>query len=519
MAARVLRLRLQLLLGALGGDRRRVIRMLVRIVVLLVCAGVACWGVLRLRAAPADVALTAWVLSAAAVPVVLFLAALLGGFDDQLDPRRFRVFGVAPRPLAGILLLASVASVPVLALVAVGMSGVILWTARGATVAVSILAVILGILTCLLLAKIGLALGGLLFPVRRRSQESTGAFLITVLVAAVAVGVFVASLEWDAELSTALGGAVDILALTPFGAAAALPARAITGGFAGPLIVALLTVLALAVVWVWLVDHLLTTTERPRSGREGGGLGWFAITSGTPSGAVAARSLIYWLRDPRYLVNLVIVPIAAVVTVMPLVLVGVPVEIAALVPVPLMALFFGWLPHNDLAYDSTALWMHLAAAVRGSSDRAGRLAPIVVVALPVLAVSMPIAIMLHGQWATLPAMVGVCASLFLSGLGLSSVASAVAPYPVSRPGDSAFQQPQRTGGMLSQGVVLLGAIVFSLPALWWAWVDLTSDSENAWWTMWGGLGIGSAVLLAGIFGGGVVFDRRASRLMEFAESS
>lgn len=214
-----------------------------------------------------------------------------------------------------------------------------------------------------------------------------------------------------------------------------------------------------------------------------------------------------------------IVPIAAVVTVIPLLLVGVPIEIVALVPVPLMAVFFGWLAHNDLAYDSTALWMHLAAAVRGSSDRAGRLVPVILVAVPVLAVSIPVAIMLQGRWAVLPAMVGVCASLFLCGLGLSSISSALAPYPVSRPGDSPFQQPQRTGGGLAQGIVLIGAIILSLPALYWSWLTLTTDVAYAWTAMWGGIAIGLAVLLIGIFGGGFAFDRRGSRLMEFAEST
>lgn len=518
MAAHVLRLRLLLLVGALRGDRRHVIRTVLGLVVLIAAVVAVCWAVLRLRTAPEDVVLVVSVIAGSAAAAGFFVAALVGGFDDQLDPRRFAVFGPSPRPLAVILLLASVISIPILALVAVGICVVALWTDLGAPMGLTVVAVVLGILTCLLLAKIGLALGGL-FLHERRSRELTGVFLIAMLVVVVPVGIFFASLEWDGKVPPALREAVDVLALTPLGAAAALPARAITGGVAGPLVVAVVTVLALVAIWVWLVQHILTTTERPTSGRERGGLGWFAVTPGTPAGGIAARSLIYWFRDPRYLVNLVIVPIAAVVTVIPLLLVGVPIEIVALVPVPLMAVFFGWLAHNDLAYDSTALWMHLAAAVRGSSDRAGRLVPVILVAVPVLAVSIPIAIMLQGRWAVLPAMVGVCASLFLCGLGLSSISSALAPYPVSRPGDSPFQQPQRTGGGLAQGIVLIGAIILSLPALYWSWLTLTTDVEYAWTAMWGGIAIGLAVLLIGIFGGGFAFDRRGSRLMEFAEST
>ena len=43
----------------------------------------------------------------------------------------------------------------------------------------------------------------------------------------------------------------------------------------------------------------------------------------------------------------------------------------------------------------------------------------------------------------LPALAGICLSRFLCGLGLSSIASVVAPYAVSRPGESPFRQPPR----------------------------------------------------------------------------
>jgi ABC-2 type transport system permease protein len=270
-----------------------------------------------------------------------------------------------------------------------------------------------------------------------------------------------------------------------------------------------------------IVRRMLTTTERPIAVRERGGLGWFAVAPGTPGGAIAARSLVYWLRDRRYLVNIVIVPIAAALAVVPLIVVGVPLEYVALVPVPIIALFFGWLPHNDLAYDSTAVWMHIASGVRGAADRIGRLVPMVLIGVPVLAVAVPVAISLQGRWALLPALAGLCASLFLCGLGLSSIASAAAPYPVSRPGDSPFQQPQRTGsgGVFSQALVLLGAVVLSAPALWFGWLTLSVDVSYATATLWAGIGGGVIVLAAGIAVGAAVFQRGGNRLMEFAEAA
>lgn len=274
-------------------------------------------------------------------------------------------------------------------------------------------------------------------------------------------------------------------------------------------------------VWAWyaIVARALSTVERPAAARERGGMGWFAVTPGTPGGAIAARSLTYWLRDRRYGVNVLVVPVAALLTTIPLLVAGVPPEFVALVPVPIIALFFGWLPHNDIAYDSTAVWMHIASGVRGLSDRVGRLVPILLIGVPTFAIAVPVAIAVNGRWAHLPALVGVTACLFLSGLGLSSIASAAAPYAVSRPGDSPFQQPQRTGsaGILAQSLVLGGAIVVSIPTLWWAWSAVSDDPSYGLAALVGGIATGLVVLGVGLAVGSTVFERRSSALMEFAD--
>ncbi|MGB4777845.1 hypothetical protein [Microbacterium sp.] len=518
MVAHVLRLRLDLIFGALRGDRRRVIRAAISLVLLILIVALACVGILSLRAVPSDVAYAVTIVGCSALTLGFVVAALVGGADDQLDPRRFAVFGATAHATAWTTLLASIVSMPILGACVVAVAFVTLWTAQGASSHVATLSAVIGVVTCLLFTKVAFAIASLLLR-DRRSRELTGVFLIALLVVIVPVVVFLASLEWHGEVPSALTQAVDVLAMTPLGAAWALPGAALTGSLVPPLLIASVTIVALGGLWLWLVDRLLTTTERPGSARERRGLGWFDITGSTPAGGVAARSLIYWSRDPRYLVNVAIVPVAAVVAVVPLVLVGVPMSTASLLPAPLIALFLGWLVHNDIAYDSTALWMHIASAVRGVADRVGRLVPVAVIGILILAVVIPLSISLHGRWAMLPAMAGVCASLFLTGLGLSSVASVVAPYPVSRPGDSPFQQPQRTGGGLSQGVVLVAAIVLSLPSLWWAWLALTVDAEWSWLALWGGAGIGAVVLVGGVLGGGAVFDRSGGRLMEFAAST
>ena len=521
MAAHVLRLRLALLFGTLRGDAWHVVRVVGGLLLLAAATGAACWAMLTLRDASTAAMLAVTVLGGSAVTLGFALAPLFAAVDDPLDPRRFALFGLAWGRLAAVLALVGLISVPILCLLAIAVCAAIAWADHGVPAAVGAIGVILGVLTCTLLARVCMALASLYLR-ERRSRELSGLFVLVVLVVVVPVGVFLSSLEWRGSVPPQLLAAADALALTPIGAAWALPGAVASGADALlPAVVAVVTVVLLGLVWAWAVRRLLTTTERPSTGRERGGLGWFAVAPGTPGGAIAARSLVYWFGDRRYVVNGLVIPVAAVVTTVPLIIAGVPPEIVALVPVPFAALFLGWLPHDDLAYDSTAVWMHIASGVRGVSDRVGRLVPVLLVGVPLLAVAIPVAITLNGRWAVLPALTGVCASLFLSGLGLSSIASVVAPYAVSRPGESPFQQPQRTTatGAIAQGAVMLGALVVSAPVLWCAWLTLQGDMDAATAALWSGLAIGLSVLTAGVTVGAIVFERRGGRLMEFAEST
>ncbi|TFV81724.1 hypothetical protein E4V99_12170 [Microbacterium sp. dk485] len=519
MVARLLRLRLASMLGLLRGERRDVIRLSVGLVLLAAATAVACVAILSLGDATPAEARVVTVLGGSAITLGFAVAPLVLGAADPLDPRRFAVLGLPPGPLSAGLVVAGLISVPIAVVLALAVCAAVMWDSHGASPALGAASVVLAVLTCTLLARVGEAVAALVVR-ERRSRELTGVFLVAVLVVIVPVGVFLASLEWGAAVPVELRGAADAFALTPLGAAWALPSAS-GGAVAALLAIAVTTVVALAALWVALVQRMLSHVERPAAVRERGGLGWFAVAPGTPGGAVAARSLVYWLRDRRYRVNILVVPVAAVLTVVPLLIAGVPLPIAALVPVPIMALFFGWLPHNDVAYDSTAVWMHLASGMRGRADRLGRLVPIVLIALPLLSIAVSVASALHGRWAVLPALAGVSASLFLSGLGLSSIASAAAPYAVSHPGDSPFQQPQRTDsrGAMSQALVMIGAIVLSAPALWWAWLAVTGDLSYATAALWGGLVTGALVLVVGVAIGAVVFERRGDRIMEFAEAS
>ncbi len=482
----------------------------------------AAWvGLLGLRGSSDDAANAVTVTGGAAIALAAVLAPPLVG-DDQLDPRRFRPFGAQSRPLAVAILVAGFCSVPMLALLVVAVGMIVLWTGHDGSPVAAVAGPLLGVVTVLLLSNLaGAATAKLLRE--RRSRELTGLFVLAVLIVAVPVGLFVASLDWKHSVPGPLSTASRVLSFTPLGAAWSLPGYAAEGDPAGwiALAVALITLAALLVGWFVVVDRILHTPERPLPARARAGMSWFAAMPATAGGAIAARSVLYWLHDRRYGVNVLVVPVAAVLSVVPLLIAGVEFPLAVLAPVAIIALFFGWLPHNDLAYDSTALWLHIASGVRGIADRLGRLVPIVLLAIPTFALVLPVTAILNGRWGVLVPMGGVVATLFLSGLGLSSIASAAAPYAVTRPGDSPFRQPQRTegSGILSQSLVMVGTLLVSAPTVWLAWLAVTEDPSEGATALLTGLATGVIVLMLGLALGSVVFERRGSALMEFAETA
>ena len=521
MAAHVLRLRFALLIGSLRGERR--VRTLITLAAVIAVTAAVCIAVLTLADAPVAAARTVAVLGGAAILLGFLVGPILVGTVDQLDPRRFAVFGVDERRMPWVLVLASFVSVPSLALLAVYISVCIVAIQAGASWLLAVLVTIIGAISTVLIARIGMALNALFLPARR-SRELTAVFALALIVVAFPVAVFFASLRWDGQVPASLQSLTGVFGASPlaaapgflFASAAGDTAAAWTSG-----IIAVITVLALGALWAWLVRRLLTTTERPVTARERTGLGWFGLLPSNAFGAIASRSLVYWLRDRRYIMNIIVVPVAGVLTVFPLLVAGVPLEIAALIPVPVMALFFGWLPHNDVAYDSTALWTHVASGVRGVPDRLGRLVPVFLVSLPVLAIVIPLSLLTISDWRLLMPLTGLAASLLFSALGISSIVSVVAPYAVSRPGDSPFQQPQRptSRGAFGPAAAFLGAIVVSAPVIWLFGATIVEGPQFAVVTFWVGIGIGLVVLAAGVALGGRIFERSGERLMEFVETA
>lgn len=441
----------------------------------------------------------------------LLLPFLLGPLDP-MDPRAFRLFGLRSGRLAAGLALVGLLSAPVLALAVVGAAMVPLFTEAGA---LSVVGPLLGVLTTALLARIGLAASAALVP--SRTARELLAVLGLVLLLAVPIALVVATgLDWGGTGARALERLADALGSTPFGAAWAVAPAAVAGDAGAPLLLAVLTLVAAAALW-WLVVHrLIVRPERTHRPARGVRLGWFDVLGASPAGAIAARSITYWIRDPRYQGSLVAVPVLPVVTLVLLALVGVPFPLLSLLPVPLVVLFLGWFLHNDVAYDGSAFWLHVAAGVRGWSDRLGRAFPALVLGLPVVVLGSLVTSATSGSDGALPVLLAVNTCLLLVPAGVASALSSRLTYPAPRPGDNAFVQPQAPGasGAIPQALAFGLGLLLSAPAVVLAIRALFLGEDPAPAVL-AGFGSALVVFALGVVIGGALFDRRAAELVSF----
>ncbi len=317
----------------------------------------------------------------------------------------------------------------------------------------------------------------------------------------------------------------QVLTDTPFGMLWAAPGFASTTlgdpSSAWRLIgLSALLVVALLIAWLSVIAVQLKPTRRLPGPRRERVPGWFARFPATPWGAVAARSVTYWFRDPRYRSVYEVLPIVLGFTLLALWIGGVPFVYSVLVPLPLMTVLLAWsTTHNDVAYDNTAVWQHIAAQTRGADDRRGRSVPVLIGGLVLLAIGIPLTVWGHGDPAIAPPFTGFCIALLLGGIGVGNLYSARFPYAAPRPGDQAWQSPQSatSQGGVAQGmsvllVLLAAAPTFALAVLWWL-----RGGTWGWLALAVGIVSGLLVYGIGIRAGGRSFDARGPELLAFTQ--
>jgi ABC-2 type transport system permease protein len=516
MVAHLLRLKLTLLRNSLRRSPWQLVGLGIGALYALGIVGLGVAGLLLLRQADVGTAQTVVVLGgAAAVLGWAVIPIVASAADMTLDPARFSTYAVPmPQLLAG-LALAGLIGIPGAATSLVALATVGTWS-RGFLAASGALAgAILGVLTCVVLSRVVTTGTVGLANSRRFKDVSAVAFLIPLvlmgpIVAGVARGI-AGSAGFVAELAR-------FLAWTPAGAAWALGGELAAGNY-GPaalkLLIALATLAGLALCWKLLLQRALVTP--PYAGtakKKTSGLGLFARVPATPTGAIVARSLTYWMRDPRYAGSLVVVPLLPVLLWFQASQSGY-YGILQFVG-PLTAFLLAWSISSDVSYDSTAFALHVSAGVRGRQDRLGRALACLVFAVPVVLVFSVVPMFVTGDWPLLPGILGLAVGVLLTGLGLSSVVSARYTMPVPLPGDSPFKKPP--GNVAQTLAVQFGgmAVLLLLVSPEVALVALQlagGGTVPGWICLVLGPVLGSVLFVAGVRLGGRWFDSRAPELL------
>ena len=453
---------------------------------------------------------------------------------ELLDPRALRGFRIRSGTVAVIVLVLSIVG-PMLLIAPIAWAPTWAWRDAEAARIAQLAAPIL-FLQGILSVRLGVAAGAALANRERWSRRvrAIGAVLllvglppvIAVLIprfAPLATGeprlFYVGLVKLSAYFHT--DRIAEGLEWTPLGALWAAPSHSVfRHPEFGPTALWLggITMLGLLVLWFVAVRLAFRATRRIPVERRGGTPGWFRRMPSTPTGAIAARSFTYWLRDPRYRAVLGFLPIVPVVVLTASLIGGIPLPIASLLPLPIMILLLSLATtHNDVAYDSTAVWTHVAAQTRGGDDRLGRVIPVLLGGAILIAVGTPLTAWGHGDFGAIPSILGVCGALLLGGAGVSSGLSARYPYAAPRPGDPAFQQPvvQGSTGSGPQAIAVLCTLLVAAPALVFGLIGLMSSGPWEWIALVVGVLAGLAALFIGIRVGGLAFDRRSPELLAF----
>jgi ABC-2 type transport system permease protein len=453
--------------------------------------------------------------------LILFLFLLIPlffGADDPADPRACSTSGMPPGQVAAGLALSALISVPAVLLAVLAASQVAAWAEHPESVLIALVSAVIIVATGVLGARTTRSIAAFWLH-GRRAREIVGLIVLGALLLVSPGLIGIAATDWSTpESQDRLAGVAQVLRETPLGAPWAAPALAADGDSAGAWLMLLYGVAVLAVIWAaWrlLVGRMLVTPQRPESALRTTGLGWFSVMPGNPLGAVAARSLSYWVRDGRYRLALLVVPIVPALLIAPLLIAGVWWQNLALVPLPVMCLFLGWMIHNDISTDNSAIWLHLATETSGWADRIGRTVPPLLIGLPLIAIGAPITTRLYGVPDVLPAVLGVSICLLLAGLGISSVVSARHPYPTVRPGDSPFAQPQSTASSPGQALSFFGTILAASPVLALAALGLSVGEDWNRLTLFAGLAVGLGGYILGVSIGARTFAKRAPELLAF----
>ncbi|MFS0734302.1 hypothetical protein ABC304_01430 [Microbacterium sp. 1P10UB] len=516
MVATLLKLRFRVLANQLSRSPWQLVGFIFGALYGLGVLGGAIVGLVFLGFAPQEVAANVIVGVGTLVTVGWILGPLLVfGADNTLDPQRLVVFPMSLRRMMVALTLAGVVGIPGIVTSVAALGTIATWVHWPAAVAASVLSLPLAILTAVVASRavssLTSGLGG-----RRRFREASGIFVMIPLILA---GPIIAGVATGFALNIdTLAVVVRVLGWTPLGAAWAVPADAAAGDWiaaALKLVIAAATLVLLWLLWGWSLRNTLahpgqSSAEAVRPGR----IGWFGRVPATATGAVFARSLTYWLRDPRYLRQLIGVPLVPVL--LWFYLRDGDVAAGLSFAAPLIAVIVGIALYADISFDGTAYGTELATGAPGRADRAGRTLAAAAIAVPIILIAAIVPFVFSGLWGQFPGILGMALGILLTSYGVCAVTSAQFVVPVASSGDSPFTRVPGTTFLQGMAAMLIWLIAIGLSTPTIVIGLIAFFTGNAVLSVIGGLvGVvmGVILVIVGIRLGGRALDRNGPVLL------
>jgi ABC-2 type transport system permease protein len=517
MVATLVRLRFLILANSLKGKPWQIVAVVIGgLYGLGILFGVVA-GLIALSFAPIELARTVTVLGGAVTILGWIVLPLIGpGTDQTVEPSRLAIFPIPLNQLVLALAVSGVLGVPGIVTSIAALATAATWWQHPLGALAAIVCAVVGVFTCVVGSRAVTALSSGIGS-GRRFREAKG---VLVFVPLILLGpIFIGLTTLVRGSVDALPGIADAVAWTPIGAIWSVPGYIVAGEparAAAGFVIGLATLAILVLVWRSSLRHALENPARASSPVKGGTrkLGLFGLFPATPWGAVAARALTYWVRDPRYAQSLIVIPLVPVMLFFYSGNMGSMGVLNALGPI--VALFLALSIYTDVSYDNTAYALHLSTGVSGRDDRLGRVVALAVFAVPVSVLLTVASVWFTNSWQVLPGLLGLVFGLLFSGFALSSVLSGRFVFPVPAPGENPFKA--RPGGgfmlMLATFATWGGLTVLVLPEAVLAVIGfVTGEAIYGWLALACGLVLGLGMLVVAVRWGGSVLDRRGPELL------
>lgn len=512
MVAVLLRLRFQVLANTLRRNTWQLVAVVFGGVQALLLVAVVFGGLLIASTAPPGATQAVVVVGGAALILGWVIVPLLfDGVEQTLDPLKLARFPLRTGQLMSAMFLVGITWVPGIATIIVAVGTAVAWRSHPASAAVAVVAGLIGAATCIAGSRLTTsAVAGML---RGRGTSRVAAVtLALVLVGGPLAGATLGGVvAGGSDLLAIFTAAVEVLGWTPFGAIWSVPGRLALGDIAGAVgaaAIGVATLVGVVVMWrTTLAASLRVRGGGPARATRGGRLGPLGWMPSTPTGAVAARSLIYWVRDPRHARQLVLIPVLPALMLVWWWLID--VDAIAIAAGPIVASLLPISVFAGLSYDGTAFAAELAAGVRGVHDRVGRALGLLIIAAPAVVVVQVVVAVIIGATGELPALLGLSLGTLLVTIGVVSVSSARIVVPVARSGRNPFSAPAgaATTSIVASYAVMGATVVLTLPVVLIAAIALLTDiALLGWVALAAGVVLGLAVAVGGILLGGRILD-------------